>query len=67
MAGLVPAIHVGTCIEGSSLLRRGRRETRRSLETAAIGHGVDARDKPGHDADGVGQTPSLSAYALSRG
>ena len=67
MAGLVPAIHAGTRIVSSSLWRRGRRETRWSSETAAVRHGVDARGKAGHDADGAGQTPSLSARALSRG
>ena len=30
-------------------------------------HDVDTRHKAGHDADGVGRTPSLCAYARKRG
>jgi hypothetical protein len=62
MAGLVPAIHVGTRIEGSSLSRRGRRETCWSSETAAPCHDVDARHKAGHDADNDDQTPDLLGF-----
>jgi hypothetical protein len=57
MAGLVPAIHVGTCFAGSSLLSRGRREMCLSSETTAPRNDVDTRDKPGQDADGDDQTP----------
>jgi len=51
MAGLVPAIHAAVRITDSSYSAAGRRETRWSFETAVALHGVDARNKSGHDAE----------------
>jgi hypothetical protein len=65
MAGLVPAIHAAVRIPGSSYSAARRRETRWSFETVVALHGVDARNKSGHDAEGVDQTPRFSALALS--
>ncbi len=67
MAGLVPAIHAEVRTTGSSLGAVERRETDWSFETTAALHGVDARNKCGHDAGRVDQMPTPSAYALSRG
>ena len=68
MAGLVPAIHAGTCIGWfESMAPSGAEKTRWRSESAVSRHDVDTRHKAGHDADGDGQAPYLSADALSRG
>ena len=45
MAGLVPAIHAGP-------FQRTNRRKRGHLSALAARHGVDARDKRGHDGRG---------------
>jgi hypothetical protein len=55
MAELVPAIHVGVRIAGSSLSPSGDEKRVEVLETAAPRLDVDARNKSGHDDDGVEQ------------
>jgi hypothetical protein len=66
MAGLVPAIHAGRANQVQVCSAVGRRETRCSSEIVAPVDDVDTRHKAGHDADSVGQTPYLSAYADTR-
>jgi hypothetical protein len=53
MAGLVPAIHAGVRIAGTRYSAVGRREVGWISESIVIRHGVDARNKSGHDGGDV--------------
>jgi hypothetical protein len=57
MAGLVPAIHVGTCSEGQNFQAAVGRETLSSSDIGALFYDVDARDKLGHDAERLIRPP----------
>jgi hypothetical protein len=65
MAGLVPAIHVGTCTQGPGYSAVGRSETRWISESALVCHRVDARNKSGHDAESDKRTPFFSPCAFA--
>jgi hypothetical protein len=64
MAGLVPAIHVGTCTQGPGYSRRAKRNALDS-ESALVCHRVDARNKSGHDAESDKRTPFFSPCAFA--
>jgi hypothetical protein len=58
MAGLVPAIHVGVYSAVPRLRADGAETKVGSSGSAAPGHDVDGRDKPGHDTESNAQAPT---------
>jgi hypothetical protein len=60
MAGLVPAIHAAVRADGSKYSAGAGRREGLSFEDDARPHGVDARNKSGHDGLSDDQTPILA-------
>ncbi|MBI3275733.1 MAG: cobaltochelatase subunit CobN [Methylocystis sp.] len=61
MAGLVPAIHAGTLRDDA-----GGTRTSRNFRVAALQHGVDARDKRGHDGSTTEAVDIICPNSLMR-
>ena len=62
MAGLVPAIHVGTCsVRPKAMAPPGAEKRVGVLKPPAPCHDVDARDKPGHDRTRAHSRPSRAS------
>jgi hypothetical protein len=59
MAGLVPAIHVVTRLVGFRTRTSCAQQTLLYSEIGSARHGVDGRDKPGHDGVGGFRMPNI--------